>query len=67
MTVTLRSSDGRGWLIVQDDGTGMPNLIDDKNSPSLGLKLIHVLTKQIGGAVRTELWHGTKVILEFPT
>ena len=67
MAVTFYLSEGRGLLAVHDDGLGLPDSIDFKNSPSLGLKLIHLLTKQIGGTVRAERGHGTKVIVEFPT
>ena len=67
VAVTFHVSEGRGVLVVQDDGAGMPDSIDFKNSSSLGLKLIPLLAKQIGGTVRVERGQGTKVIVEFPT
>ena len=63
--VTFHVSEGRGELTVQDDGPGLPDSIDFGNSPSLGLKLIHLLTKQIGGTVCAERGNGAKVIVEF--
>jgi len=45
----------------------MPDSIDFKNSSSLGLKLIPLLAKQIGGTVRAVRGEGTTVIVEFPT
>jgi len=58
--------EGRGVLVVQDDGLGLPDSIDFNNSPSLGLRLVSLLSKQIGGTVRAERENGTKVIVEFP-
>lgn len=66
VTVTFRSSEGRGVLAVQDDGAGMPGSINFENSHSLGLKLIHLLAKQMGGTVGIERGKGTKTIVEFP-
>lgn len=65
--VTFRVDDGRGLLVVQDDGLGLSDLIDFDTSPSLGLRLVSVLSRQIGGTVRTERGNGTKVVVEFPT
>ena len=66
--VTFRVDEGRGVLVVHDDGRGLPESIDfNKNSHSLGLRLVHLLSKQIGGTVRAERGNGTKVIVEFPS
>jgi len=65
--VTFRVDEGRGVLVVHDDGLGLPDLIDFKNSPSLGLRLVRVLSRQIGGTVRAERGNGTKVVVEFPS
>ena len=66
VVVTFRADEGRGVLVVQDDGLGLPDSIDFENSPSLGLKLVRVLTRQLAGTVRAERGNGTKVTLEFP-
>jgi two-component sensor histidine kinase len=52
-------------LIIQDNGNGMPESIDFENSPGFGLKVVRLLTKQIGGAIRIERENGTRIILEF--
>jgi len=67
VAVTFHVSEGRAVLVVQDDGDGLPGTVDFKRSSSLGLKLIHLLTKQIGGTARNERGKGTKVTVEFPT
>jgi two-component sensor histidine kinase len=64
--VTFRVDGGRGVLVVQDDGLGLPALLDFENSPSLGLRLVRVLARQIGGTVRADRGNGTKVTVEFP-
>ena len=66
VAVTFCVDEGQGVLVVQDDGLGLPASINLENSPSLGLKLVNVLSRQIGGAVRVERGYGTKVIVEFP-
>ncbi len=67
VVVTFRVVQSRGALVVQDDGLGLPDLMDFENSTSLGLRLVSILSKQIGGTVRAEREKGTKVIVEFPT
>ena len=50
-------------LAVRDDGSGLPPDLNLQNSPSLGLKLIKILTDQLGGSVQ---WHrepGTEFII----
>ena len=67
VAVTFRVDEGRAVLVVHDDGLGLPDSIDFENSPSLGLRLVRVLSKQIGGTVRAERERGTKVTVEFPS
>lgn len=66
--VTFQVDETRGVLSVHDDGRGLPDSIDFNNqSPTLGMRLVSLLSNQIGGTVRTERVHGTKVIVEFPS
>ena len=65
--VTFQVDDGWGVLVVQDDGRGLPDSIDFKKSRTLGLRLVYLLSNQIGGTVRAERGNGTKVIVEFPS
>ena len=66
VVVTFRVDQDRGVLVVQDDGLGLTDLIDFENSTSLGLRLVSILSKQIGGTVRAGRGDGTEVIVEFP-
>lgn len=42
-----RASDQKIHLIVSDNGDGLPDGLDWKLSPSLGLRLVHILSQQI--------------------
>jgi PAS domain S-box-containing protein len=53
-------------LIVVDDGVGLPNQFDYRESTSLGLQLVQSLTRQLGGTI--EVPHtsaGTRFVLSF--
>jgi len=52
-------------LEIQDNGIGMPENIDFKNSTGFGMMLIDNLAQQLKGEVRIERGSGTRVILEF--
>lgn len=53
-----------GYLLeVKDDGTGLPENYEQKNS--LGLRLVKNLSRQLGGSVHFKNDNGTLVILTF--
>ena len=52
-------------LIISDDGEGIPSHIDIKNTSSLGMRLIHSLTKQLDGNIVLEKGKGTTFTLTF--
>jgi PAS domain S-box-containing protein len=64
--VLSRSNPRSVHLQVQDDGVGIPEQIDWDSSHSLGLKLIHILTKQLDGMIELERGTGTSFHLVFP-
>jgi two-component sensor histidine kinase len=51
--------------IIQDNGNGLPESIDFKNSKGFGLSLVEMLNKQLNGNLKVERLNGTKIILEF--
>jgi PAS domain S-box-containing protein len=56
--ITVRlNADPEGWitLTVADNGVGLPEDFDFRNTQSLGLQLVHMLTKQLRGEL--ELHH----------
>ncbi|WP_410507042.1 histidine kinase dimerization/phosphoacceptor domain -containing protein [Methanosarcina hadiensis] len=52
-------------LEVLDNGKGIPEEIDFKNSDSLGLQLVNILVEQIDGYIELERDHGTKFTIRF--
>jgi PAS domain S-box-containing protein len=53
-------------LIVQDDGLGIPPGFSVEKSPTLGLQLVNVLVKQLGGTVLVTGEKGTRFAITFP-
>ena len=57
--------DQRVMLTVADNGTGLPTGFDSTQSQSLGLKIVDILTRQLGGTLRHEPGPGTEFSLIF--
>lgn len=51
---------------LRDDGAGLPASLDPQKTSSFGLRLVRVLTDQLGGSVRFENKDGTAVFLDLP-
>lgn len=54
-TVTIRlelGADGRGAIIVADDGVGLPTDVELGRSKSLGFQLVPLLVEQLGGDLK---------------
>lgn len=66
ITVELRRGNGDIYeLIVSDDGIGLPEGFNFRQSHSLGLRLVCNLTEQIGGQIELEHSHGTQFKIIF--
>ena len=61
----FRREDDRLVLSVKDNGVGLPDEVDIKNSKSLGLKLVNILTKQLGGELDYTRTGGTEYKVVF--
>lgn len=61
----LQQSEGKYRLNVQDNGVGLANNYDYSHSSSLGMKLMHGFTSQIGGELSIESNQGVKIDLVF--
>jgi len=53
-------------LVVQDNGKGFPDNVDYRNTDSLGLQLVQVLSRQLRGHVELSVNGGTRFSLHFP-
>ncbi|MRR57139.1 MAG: PAS domain S-box protein [Deltaproteobacteria bacterium] len=68
ITVACRiDGDGIVTLEVRDNGVGLPAVLDFKNTETLGLQIVNLLTKQLRGRIAVDAEQdGTAVILTFP-
>ena len=57
---------GNNVLTVQDNGIGLPVELDFRNSPSLGLQLVNMLTQQIQGQIELVSDEGACFRITFP-
>jgi PAS domain S-box-containing protein len=62
----LRSEPGLTTLRVRDTGVGFPDGLDVRQTESLGLQLVCMLTEQLGGTIDLSRAEGTTVTLTFP-
>lgn len=53
-------------FVFSDNGAGLPAEIDPENAKSMGLKIISLLTKQLGGTLTVHRNNGTTFRIEFP-
>ena len=60
------SQDGTVELRVADNGVGLPAGFDWKQSHSLGLRIVALLTHQLSGTLRNDAGAGTSFTLSFP-
>jgi two-component sensor histidine kinase len=52
-------------LRVRDNGVGLPSDFDCQRSPTLGLRLVHILSGQLRGTVETGVGPGTEFRITF--
>lgn len=65
LRITLRRTDEVAEICVSDDGPGLPAGFDISTVKSMGLKLVPVLVKQIGGTFSLEGGAGTSARITF--
>jgi two-component sensor histidine kinase len=67
ITIALHAtSDGQMVLVVSDDGIGFPVDKDFRDTASLGLQLVCLLTEQLGGTIELNRTSGTQWSIRFP-
>ncbi len=68
IAVRFGKCDGGRWkLEVSDDGPGLPADIDTLKARSLGLRLVRILAKQLGGDLSVSSDGGARFELVFPS
>jgi len=64
--IRMQKLDDQAVLIYKDNGVGMPEDFDWKNTKSMGLKLVKMLSEnQLDGSLEMESNNGTKFIIKF--
>jgi two-component sensor histidine kinase len=58
-------SQGVYTLIISDDGVGLPEGLDFRNTRSLGLRLVNTLVEQLGGTIELERSNETTFTITF--
>ncbi|MBD2490292.1 histidine kinase dimerization/phosphoacceptor domain -containing protein [Aulosira sp. FACHB-615] len=67
ITITLEKNHHHIKMSIQDNGVGIPNDLDWRNSNSLGLSLVSdLVTEQLEGSITLERNHGTVFTIQFP-
>jgi two-component sensor histidine kinase len=68
--VTFESADDGDYLLsVADDGQGLPASFDPETSTGLGMKVVRMVTRQLGGTLtieRTGALGGASICIRFP-
>jgi two-component sensor histidine kinase len=63
--VTLKVNKNKVRIEAGDNGVGMPENIDIKNTQTLGLQLVDILIEQINGSLELDSKKGTKFSIDF--
>ena len=67
VSVVIEADDGELALTVSDNGCGLPPDIDIAHPQTLGLQLVQMLSRQIGGTLHAEADHGTQITVRLPS
>jgi two-component sensor histidine kinase len=67
--VSFRESEpGFLQLTIEDDGIGLPaGRLADRNTQSLGLRIVAILADQLDGSLEQQPCSGTRIVLRFPS
>jgi two-component sensor histidine kinase len=65
ITIRLYQCEDMVHVVVQDDGIGLPDGFDWQRISSLGLKLVHLLAKQLRAELAIDGGQGVRVELKF--
>jgi two-component sensor histidine kinase len=63
--VSLKILNNKYVLVVSDDGVGLPNELDFKNTNTLGLQLVNSLVNQVDGEIELDKSHGAEFTIIF--
>lgn len=65
VSVTLQAGAGRAVLEVADNGVGLPETTDFRESTTLGLRLVNILVQQLHGSIELDRREGARFTIRF--
>ncbi|MBF0553280.1 MAG: PAS domain S-box protein [Nitrospirae bacterium] len=66
ITISIHATDdGKLEMVISDNGAGFPEGVDFRHTKSLGLHIVNLLVKQIGGTIELDGTHGSRFIIKF--
>jgi PAS domain S-box-containing protein len=65
ISLVLTENKGNIKIVIADNGSGLPETVDYRNTESLGLQLVVTLVEQINGKIKLENKKGAKFTIEF--
>src|SRR5690554_697521 len=65
ISVSIKDSKGKIEMEISDNGIGLPEDLDYRNSDSLGLQLVYTLIEQLDARMEVETSKGTKYLITF--
>lgn len=65
LVVHFVKADGSYRLTIKDNGVGLPEGFDYKETSTLGLKIVNVLARQLTGRLQIKTDNGTEAVVEF--
>lgn len=63
--ISFHFKDNRFFLVISDNGIGFPEDLDYRNTSTLGLRIVNLLTDQIGGEIELNRDGGTEFRISF--
>ena len=60
INIEMRRTEDEISLLFEDNGFGFPQDVDFCNTKTLGLKLVHMLVKQLDGSIEQSTNNGTR-------
>jgi two-component sensor histidine kinase len=65
LKLELKKTNNDFFMVIEDDGIGLPDDISLEKTSTLGLQLVNSLISQIDGSITLEEGLGTRYIIKF--
>ncbi len=65
LSISFVKEDDAYILTIKDNGIGLPENVDFRNSNTLGLQIVNVLCKQLRANLEMRVDRGTEAVIKF--